>query len=229
MSFPILKGIPIKPTHDWKSGDGRLYITGEEVGIAFNVNGRIGVLPLSAPTGGGGGGSSIDHGGLSGLTDDDHTQYLLEDGSRGLSADWDAGSNKITAEQLASDIATGTAPLIVASETLVDNLNADLLDGEEASAFQDQNARLDSIAALSPTTFTQTYATADATLGSYTADDESSAYSGIDNAQGGSVYAQVDDLNALRTAYETLRALTEDTAQFLNSLIDVLQTIDIVD
>lgn len=37
-------------------------------------------------------------------------------------------------------------------------------------------------------------------------DDESSAYTGIDNAQGGSVYATVADLNALRVAYEDLRA-----------------------
>lgn len=32
-----------------------------------------------------------DHGGLTGLGDDDHTQYLLEDGTRALSADWAAG------------------------------------------------------------------------------------------------------------------------------------------
>ena len=34
-----------------------------------------------------------------------------------------------------SDIATGTSPLVVASTTLVSNLNADLLDGVEESAF----------------------------------------------------------------------------------------------
>jgi hypothetical protein len=78
---------------------------------------------------------AVDHGGLTGLNDDDHAQYLLEDGTRVLSADWDAGSFKITAEQFESDIAAGTAPLIVASNTVVPNLNADLLDGLEAAAF----------------------------------------------------------------------------------------------
>ena len=73
----------------------------------------------------------LDHGVFSGLSDDDHTQYLLADGTRELSADWDAGSFKITAETFESDIATGTAPLAVASTTLVNNLNADLLDGNE--------------------------------------------------------------------------------------------------
>lgn len=48
-----------------------------------------------------------------------------------LSGDWDAGSHKIIAEQLESDVAGGTAPLIVASTTLVDNLNADTVDGVE--------------------------------------------------------------------------------------------------
>ncbi len=32
-----------------------------------------------------------DHGALSGLTDDDHPQYLLADGSRGLSGTWTPG------------------------------------------------------------------------------------------------------------------------------------------
>jgi len=40
----------------------------------------------------------------------------------------------------------------------------------------------------------------------YTSDPESEAYLGIDNTQGGSVYAQVTDLNILRVAYDTLRA-----------------------
>ena len=38
-------------------------------------------------------------------------------------------SSTVTASQLISNIATGTAPLAVTSTTKVDNLNADLLDG----------------------------------------------------------------------------------------------------
>lgn len=37
----------------------------------------------------------IDHGSLSGLADDDHTQYILVDGSRAFTGDVDAGSNKL--------------------------------------------------------------------------------------------------------------------------------------
>jgi hypothetical protein len=69
------------------------------------------------------------HNELTGLDADDHTQYLLADGTRELTADWDAGSYKITAEQIESDVGSGTAPFIVASSTFVDNLNADMVDG----------------------------------------------------------------------------------------------------
>lgn len=79
---------------------------------------------------------SLDHGTLSGLGDDDHTQYLLADGSRALSADWDAGSQQIRAETFQSDVATGTAPFTVASTTLVTNLSADLLDAQEGSFYR---------------------------------------------------------------------------------------------
>jgi len=41
-------------------------------------------------------GSAIDHGALAGLGDDDHTQYLLVDGSRNMSGSLDMGSNAIT-------------------------------------------------------------------------------------------------------------------------------------
>ena len=63
------------------------------------------------------------------------TGDLLADGSIPLTADWDIGSFKITAQQLEADIASGTAPLIVASNTVVTNLNASLLEGNAASAF----------------------------------------------------------------------------------------------
>ncbi len=67
---------------------------------------------------------------------------LLIDGTRALTADWDAGSHKITAEQLESDIATGTAPLLVASTTLITNLNADTVDGIHSSSTATANKLL---------------------------------------------------------------------------------------
>ena len=39
---------------------------------------------------------AIDHGSLSGLGDDDHTQYILVDGTRAFTGDQSMGSNKIT-------------------------------------------------------------------------------------------------------------------------------------
>jgi hypothetical protein len=54
-----------------------------------------------------GGTLTLDHGSdLTGLTDDDHTQYILAAGTRALTADWDAGSFDITAEQLVADTTT---------------------------------------------------------------------------------------------------------------------------
>src|SRR3990170_4528210 len=80
----------------------------------------------------------VDHGSLGGLGDDDHPQYLLAAGTRALTGNWDAGSFEIRAETFESDVATGTAPLIVASTTLVTNLNADLLDGQTGSYYLDR-------------------------------------------------------------------------------------------
>lgn len=81
---------------------------------------------------------SYEHGDLVGLADDDHTQYLLADGTRALTAAWDAGSFKITAETFESDVTTGTAPLTIASTTVCTNLNADLWDGYEFADYLNQ-------------------------------------------------------------------------------------------
>lgn len=71
--------------------------------------------------------------------------------------------------------------------------------------------------------FVQTYATADATLSAYTPDIENVAYSGIATGVGGTPYAQVTDLEALRAGYENLRAFTEDLAQQHNALLNFFQ------
>ncbi len=71
--------------------------------------------------------------------------------------------------------------------------------------------------------FVQSYATADQTLGPYTPDDESAAYSGIISGLGGTPYASLTDLNALRTAYTNLEASHQDLMAFVNSLINFLQ------
>ena len=81
--------------------------------------------------------SISDHGDLTGLADDDHTQYLLVAGTRALTGDWDAGSFEIRAQTFESDVVTGTAPLVIASTTKVTNLNADLLDDQSGAYYLD--------------------------------------------------------------------------------------------
>lgn len=54
---------------------------------------------------------------------------LLVDGSRNITA------NSVVAQTLTSNVATGTAPLVVSSTTVVTNLNADLLDGQHGSYY----------------------------------------------------------------------------------------------
>ncbi len=76
---------------------------------------------------------------------------------------------------------------------------------------------------LNPQAYTQNFTTADRTINAYTADDESAAYTGIDNLQVGTVYATVADVNALRVAYENLRAMAEDLLQAYTATLDDLQ------
>ena len=61
--------------------------------------------------------------------DADLTPYIKANGSRGLSAAW------TIAYQIISTLAIGTSPFAVTSTTKVANLNSDLLDDLEATAF----------------------------------------------------------------------------------------------
>jgi hypothetical protein len=56
---------------------------------------------------------------------------------QGANSNVDIGSFKMTASHFESDVATGTAPIIVASTTKVANLNADLLDDQTGSYYLD--------------------------------------------------------------------------------------------
>lgn len=173
----------------------------------------------------GDGDGTNDHGLLNGLSDDDHTQYVLRS-ILTTKGDIFAYTGSAIARQA---VGADNKPLVADSaqtngvryggKILVDEAEIDAAlnhDGSTAGFFGVTPASR--AAAL-----TQTYSTADRTLSAYTADDESVAYTGVDNAQVGTVYATVADLNALRTAYENLRALAEDTTQFLNAVVDDLQ------
>jgi hypothetical protein len=67
-----------------------------------------------------------DHGGLTGLGDDDHIQYILSDGSRAFSGDQSMGGNKLT--------------LVASGTTGTDAINKDQLDTAIASIITDHGA-----------------------------------------------------------------------------------------
>src|SRR3990167_1756984 len=87
-------------------------------------------------------------------------EFVQRDGSVPLTANWDVGAFKVTANQLESDVATGTAPLVVASTTVVANLNASQLEGNAAAAFALTTRALDTFGA--PTDITTLNASASA-------------------------------------------------------------------
>jgi len=70
-------------------------------------------------------------------------EILQRDGSVPLTADWDAGSFEIRAQTLESDVATGTAPLTIASTTVVANLNVATLDDSGTGVTASQFLRSD--------------------------------------------------------------------------------------
>lgn len=61
-----------------------------------------------------GGGGVTDHGSLSGLSDDDHTQYLLVGGTRALAGAWDMGSQALTNVNIDSGVIAGITDLAIA-------------------------------------------------------------------------------------------------------------------
>jgi hypothetical protein len=79
-----------------------------------------------------------------------------------------------------------------------------------------------------PSPYTQVYSASSKTLLAYNSVVETTPFSGIASGQAGTPYAQVADLNSLRTAYENLRQLSENVAQVLNALLDDLQSTGLV-
>lgn len=65
---------------------------------------------------------TLDHSNLSGLTDDDHTQYLLADGSRALTSDWGYGSSTVSGT---GDMIVGEFSMKVYSQAAEPTLSAD--------------------------------------------------------------------------------------------------------
>ncbi len=81
----------------------------------------------------------------------------------GVAGDSSSVVNKLG--QWVSGVPVGTSPFSITSTTVNTNLNADLLDGEEATAFQDAHAALASIAGLTEADVSILETTADNTYG----------------------------------------------------------------
>lgn len=128
--------------------------------------------------------------------------------------------------------ATPTAPLDLSASTIA-RASARIRPGTAPTSPNDGDVWYDSRlkfrrsstteiipSAAAQSAYTQTYSIAARTVNAYTTDAESSAYAGIDSVQIGNVYAQLSDLNSLRTAYENLRAMADNLLQVVNALID---------
>jgi hypothetical protein len=63
--------------------------------------------------------ATSDHGGLSGLGDDDHAQYLLADGTRALAGAWDMGSQNLTNVNVDGGSVDGAAIGAASASTIV--------------------------------------------------------------------------------------------------------------
>jgi len=72
-----------------------------------------------------------DHGTLAGLSDDDHTQYLLADGSRALAGAWDMNNENLTNVDIdTGDIANAVVVGGVTASNLVDKSASETISGE---------------------------------------------------------------------------------------------------
>lgn len=99
-------------------------------GTGINVNNSAGNIEISANSG------AISHNALSNLqlAATGITYGHINDQPQTIAGAKTFSSN-ITAPTFTSTVPTGTSPFTIASNTLVANLNADLLDGNDASAF----------------------------------------------------------------------------------------------
>jgi len=96
--------------------------TALEIEITDLGNGKVTVGIVTSPT--------LDGTNFSGIPDGALDEsYILANGTRALTSNWDAGAYEIRALTFESDVVTGTAPLTIASTTVVTNLNVDQVDG----------------------------------------------------------------------------------------------------
>ncbi len=87
------------------------FVKGTEIETAQKMR-RL--APGMGASGNSTGTTTQDHGTLAGLADDDHTQYLLVDGTRALGGPWDMGNFSLTNVNIDSGEITGITDLAIA-------------------------------------------------------------------------------------------------------------------
>lgn len=123
-----------------------------------------------------------------------------------------------TAGQIQSTLATGTAPFIVASTTLVTNLNADLLDGLSSAAFVQHSladAKGDLLAASAADTIIREAVGADGTF--YTADSaQATGHAWVTHGNSGDPHSQYLLESIFAAKGDILGATANDTPAILS-------------
>jgi hypothetical protein len=126
---------------------------------------------------------------------------------------------------------TGGISVSTADMTIVDrNIILNTITGTKIGTATGQKLGFwNATPVVQPSAYTQTYSTADKTLSAYTSNPESDAYTGdaggVATVSAAANVAKLSDLNALRTAYDNLRAFTEDLAGVVNSVVNDGRTI----
>jgi len=140
----------------------------------------------------------------------------------------DRKAANIASKQIAKVWTRRAGAQVAVAAGIVDNIAAREYMRGEASGTAAMIGFLGAAAAARAAAYTQTFSTTARTVPAYTTNAQNAAYTGINNAQAGTPYAQLTDLNLLRVAYENLRASYDETVKVLNSVIDDLQTFGLV-
>jgi hypothetical protein len=86
----------------------------------------------------------------------------------------------------------------------------------------------DAAPVIRPGPYSQAYTASSRSLAGYTPTPSTGSFPGLSSGLVGSPYAQVADLNSLRTAYENLRIFSENSTQLLNALINDLKAMGLL-
>jgi len=80
-------------------------------------------------------GGASDHGGLAGLEDDDHAQYLLASGTRELTGDWDNANYSISAKGVRCGTTDSSLTRLLVSDNGVSGAEVGVFESDDANTY----------------------------------------------------------------------------------------------